>query len=233
MKFVQVTRREGLTKYVIPISRLFMLHQCVSNGQDHMHKSRKVTVDAVEGGIKGTLKVGTLVKQEDFSQNYAHDHNEETCSEWFNKVGTTVYPVVVNFAVRDGKGGGLNEQHVRVYLSDHLKHSNKFVQMASEDCLEYFKGVMAEKGVVLTAVDTWSDGCAAQFKCRNQMKWLVDVRKRMGLEMVRHNFFSSCHGKGPCDAAGAVVKTLLRTAELGGIYLSRPKDGPFASICPF
>jgi hypothetical protein len=57
-----------------------------------------------------------------------------------------------------------------------------------------------------------SDGCAAQLKCRWQIEWLLNH----GIEGVRiiHNFFQSCHGKGPSDSEGAAVKNHARHQEM-------------------
>jgi hypothetical protein len=55
------------------------------------------------------------------------------------------------------------------------------------------------------------------------MKWVVDVvsveamKERWGLEVVRHIIRL-------CDAAGTVVKGLLRAAKLKGKYLSTSED---------
>lgn len=63
-----------------------------------------------------------------------------------------------------------------------------------------------------TVVHLWSDGCAAQLKCRWQIEWLLNH----GIEGVRiiHNFFQSCHGKGPSDSEGAAVKNHARHQEM-------------------
>ena len=51
----------------------------------------------------------------------------------------------------------------------------------------------------------------AQFKSKDECWFLLQL-KRKGFE-VTHNFFQSCHGKGPSDSEGAMVKTGLRAAE--------------------
>ena len=59
---------------------------------------------------------------------------------------------------------------------------------------------------------TRSDGCAGQFKQKAECWFLIKL-KNAGLE-VSHHFFQSCHGKGPSDSEGAVIKCGLRAAEL-------------------
>lgn len=60
---------------------------------------------------------------------------------------------------------------------------------------------------------TRSDGCAGQFKQKAECWFLIELKKNAGLE-VSHHFFQSCHGKGPSDSEGAVIKCGLRAAEL-------------------
>ena len=92
----------------------------------------------------------------------------------------------------------------------------------------------------LKHVHVWSDGCGGQFKNRNQVFWLTqfmgsingleaasdgdEERARTGRVRVVHHFFQSCHGKGPSDSEGAVVKSSLRDAELKHHkYVSQPQ----------
>jgi hypothetical protein len=63
-----------------------------------------------------------------------------------------------------------------------------------------------------------SDGCAGQFKQKGEA-WFLNTLKRRGLH-VAHHFFQSCHGKGPSDSEGAVVKCGLRAAEINGHHIT-------------
>ena len=77
-----------------------------------------------------------------------------------------------------------------------------------------------DEGQTLKNVHMWSDGCAAQFKNKNQFYWLTTGAQKYGIRLA-HHFFQSCHGKGPSDSEGAVAKSALRHAELvQGIYVS-------------
>ena len=68
--------------------------------------------------------------------------------------------------------------------------------------------IAAERGAdsSIKYVHIWSDGCAGQLKNKHQLFWLTDHQDYK----VCHNFFQSCHGKGPSDSEGAVVKSYLR-----------------------
>ena len=53
------------------------------------------------------------------------------------------------------------------------------------------------------------------------MFWLVDSKELR----LTHHFFQSCHGKGPSDSEGAVVKSGLRAAEfIHGEYLAGTEE---------
>ena len=83
-----------------------------------------------------------------------------------------------------------------------------------------------------------SDGCAAQFKQKNEALWLAKWFQADRIH-VTHSFFQvrgqasilipshtnltiaqSCHGKGPSDSEGAAVKCALRRVELCGEYFA-------------
>jgi hypothetical protein len=67
------------------------------------------------------------------------------------------------------------------------------------------------KNPQLSHVHIWSDGCGDQLKNRWQAYFIC----AHGCPAVRfsHNFFQSCHGKGPSDSEGAVIKVFLRRME--------------------
>lgn len=100
------------------------------------------------------------------------------------------------------------------------------MQKTLEELLAHFGAIMHQGGSDLKHLHIWSDGCGGQFKNRYQLLWLTEMVSRtnlmtagvdpvpLQLESVRHSFFASCHGKGPCDALGATCKTLLRNAEV-------------------
>jgi hypothetical protein len=105
-----------------------------------------------------------------------------------------------------------------------------------KDCLP------TQAPVTLDAEHIWSDGCAAQFKNKDQFHWLTlgatfgapppaeaaptatPATRVYGPLRLAHHFFQSCHGKGPSDSEGAAVKCALRRYELLGHYLATTDD---------
>ena len=83
-----------------------------------------------------------------------------------------------------------------------LNHSNSMVQHISSIIVKKAQEVNKS----LTSAH-WSDGCGEQLKNRNQLYWITVAKFPI---KVAHNFFQSCHSKGPSDSEGAVVKSFLR-----------------------
>jgi hypothetical protein len=100
------------------------------------------------------------------------------------------------------------------FVSPDRKHSHQFVRHCNDILIKKWKA----KNPQLKAVHIWSDGCKGQFKQKKQWHWLTEAAEAQGIR-ITHNFFQSCHGKGPADGEGAVYKSGLRQAELFGEYM--------------
>ena len=88
-------------------------------------------------------------------------------------------------------------------MSSDLNHSNNMVQHILNDTIKREK----DSNPRINIAHIWSDGCAGQLKNKHQLHWLTC---KVGGVKISHNFFQSCHGKGPSDSEGAVVKSFLR-----------------------
>ena len=159
----------------------------------------------------------------DFAMNYGHAHQDAVQSEHWSKHQSTVVPVAIWYRDKDGN----LVMEAIIFLSEDTKHSNKFVQYVLEKVIKAYQeklwGDNDERE--LKRVHVWSDGCAGQFKNRNQLYWLVRIINSLSFKTaavsgpyVTHNFFASCHGKGPSDALAAIIKTALSRAEKFGTY---------------
>jgi len=158
----------------------------------------------------------------DFAMNYGHAHQDAVQSEHWSKHQSTVAPVAIWYRDKDGN----LVMEAIIFISEDTKHSNKFVQYVLEKVIKSYQeklwGECNERE--LKRVHVWSDGCAGQFKNRNQLYWLVRIINSLSFKAavsgpyVSHNFFASCHGKGPSDALAAIIKTALSRAEKFGTY---------------
>ena len=79
-----------------------------------------------------------------------------------------------------------------------MNHSNAFVQFTLEELVKQYGDEFKKEGRTLEHVFCWSDGCAGQFKNKNQFYWLVNSLSLDGGKSyvrIAHHFFQSCHGK--------------------------------------
>lgn len=170
---------------------------------------------------KDTLGLNDICIVIDFAMNYGHAHQDAIQSEHWSKHQSTIVPVAIWY--RD-KYGNLVMEAI-IFVSEDTKHSNKFVQYVLEKVIKaYQEKLWGDNERELKRVHVWSDGCAGQFKNRNQLYWLVRIINSLSFKAavsgpyVTHNFFASCHGKGPSDALAAIIKTALSRAEKFGNY---------------
>ena len=171
------------------------------------------------------LVPGVLLILADYSMNYGHEHQDAEQQEWWSAWQSTLLPVIVYY--KDEHGVVWAESFC--FLSEDLNHSNGFWQHAAEKILDHYTGKMQAMGTPLTDILVWSDGCAGQFKQKGEGYWLIRLALKRGLRAT-HSFFASCHGKGPGDSEGAVVKVALRRAELMLVYFSQTIDA-FEYLC--
>ena len=69
--------------------------------------------------------------------------------------------------------------------------------------------LLSSKGYIFSRLIQWTDGCAAQYKCKHAFKDLTTMNISNTME---RNFFGSRHGKNACDGEGAVIKRKVTQA---------------------
>ena len=186
----QVTKTAALRDFIQLYAqqcRLFFQHREVAHWQAQQYDK------CIDGLPQNHIAI--LI---DYSMNFSHIHLEEVAGEHWAHAQTTLVPVVVYKNIN-----GKVEAHSRIYMSNDLNHSNKMVQFILEDTTKKEQTLNPD----LAKLHIWSDGCGGQLKNRYQCYWLT---YKLGNVRVRHNFFQSCHGKGPSDSEGAVVRSYLR-----------------------
>lgn len=224
-RHVKATRAQ-MWKYASRKMAFFIHHKYIARQQSQANK--KCIQD---------LRPGHAVIQLDFNMNYGFGYLMEAPQQFFIQTQMTILPVVGWMLGRDGKKTCIINY---IYISGDTNHSNNFVQYVINDVIQRLASQMESWGVALTHLHIWSDGCAGQFKNRYQMKYIIDCVMKTSLktdgdstirlQQISHNFFASCHGKGPCDSAGAVVKALLRSAMKKGVVI-RNTDEAFDYLC--
>jgi hypothetical protein len=102
-------------------------------------------------------------------------------------------------------------------VSDDLKHDAVFVFHALRE--KVLKN-LADRGINVDALHVWSDGCSAQFKCKNTF-----LKISSAMIPITWNYHPTGHGKDECDAEGGRLKHALTACIVqGDIEFSRAKE---------
>ena len=154
----------------------------------------------------------SVVVHMDFSENYATFYQQEISSAHWMKNLVTVHPIVAFYSCRECGNAARTVMDVLVFLSDDNNHDHHAVQTFVETTVRFLK---EDRHVQFDYLYEFTDGCSSQYKSRGPF---VDISfGTSDFEIKRERFFfGSCHGKGPCDGAGGIVKTAARMAVIRG-----------------
>ena len=101
------------------------------------------------------------------------------------------------------------EKYIYCVISDDTKHDVALVYEVEKPILADWKC----KLLGLSTVIFFTDGCAGQYKNRKNVYNLCEDNSNFGLN-ARWVFFTTCHGKQPCDGTGGTVMWLVSNASL-------------------
>lgn len=182
----------------------FLRHHFTSLHQGNSWKQMKSQVDHTMAVI-----------QCDFAENYTSTYNMEVSRAFYNQQQTTIHPFVVTLMNKDG-----NIENVSyVVISDELAHNSSTYYVFQRHVIDEIKKEYPQ----IQSVNYWSDGAGSQYKNFKNMSNLKHHKLDHGIN-ANHHFFASCHGKGPCDAVGGVVKSCVRRAAQGGKIIQEPRE---------
>ena len=142
-----------------------------------------------------------VVSVMDFAENYRCLLQDEIQSAHWSYAQVTIHPVVNYYRCHDCSKVVTD---VVAIISDDNKHDTSAVQAFYKKTHEH----LSSKGYVFSRSVQWTDGCGAQYKCKDAFHDLTTVP---GLRMER-NFFGSRHGKNACDGESAVIKRTVTQA---------------------
>ena len=153
-----------------------------------------------------------VVLHMDFSENYSTFYQQEVSSAHWVKNLVTVHPTVAFYTCPECGDAAHPVMDTLVFLSEDHNHDHHAVQTFVEETIRFLK---EERHVDFNHLYEFTDGCSSQYKSRGPF---VDISFGMtdfGIQRQRY-YFGSCHGKGPCDGAGGVVKTAARRGVIRG-----------------
>lgn len=153
---------------------------------------------------KENLEDNSIIFLGDFAENFSFVIQDEIQSHHWSKQQATLHPVVIYY-----KDDNILKHQSFCFISDDLSHDTSMVYSIQKTFTKYLK--MQFRNV--TKVEYFSDGCAAQYKNKNNFKNLCMHKHDFGLE-AEWNFFATAHGKSPCDGIGGLVKRVTAVESL-------------------
>lgn len=158
------------------------------------------------------VPANSVIMHLDFSENYSTFYQQEISSAHWMKNLVTVHPIVVFYNCSECGESALPVMDVLVFLSDDTTHDHHAVQTFMQETVRFLK---EDREVQFQSIYEFTDGCSSQYKSRGPLADISFGVTDFATRRERH-FFGSCHGKGPCDGAGGVVKTAARMAVIRG-----------------
>ena len=166
---------------------------------------------------------GTMITIMDFSENYTCVAQEEVQSARWFQPQVTLFPAVCMYKC-PATGEVIREAiHIISADKDHDNHAVAHFSKIIHDHITVTRKIKIEREIQFT------DGCAAQFKSKNTLADISFSAQDFNFPVTR-NFFESCHGKGPSDGEGGVVKSYMtRKVKSGGAIVRNAEE--FYEVC--
>lgn len=151
----------------------------------------------------------------DFSENYSFViQNEIQGFHWANSQ-CTIHPFAIYYKNQNNE----LEFTSLIMIAEFLKHDHFVVRLFIEKCVTFIKNKLDKIGKIYF----FSDGSGSQYKNRMTFFNLCNMQKEFNVDAEWH-FFATCHGKGPCDALGGVLKRNAAKASLQGADITSARQ---------
>ena len=153
--------------------------------------------------LKSEIDSSTVLFLADFAENYQFVIQDEVQRFHWNNSQCTLHLVATYYQEKDEM-----KNISYCVISDNTKHDVALVY-------EVQKAILADLKCKLPGLSTiiyFTDGCAGQYKNRNNFYNLFQHKSDFGLN-ARSVFFATSHGKQLCDRIGGTVKRLVSNAS--------------------
>ena len=147
------------------------------------------------------LQEGEALVLFDFAENFGHVHQDEPQSVYYQKPQTTIHPVFIYYCV----DGEIRTQAFCA-VSDDCQHDVVFVMMLIAKVIRRLRYLNSR----VSKVHYLTDGARSQYKNKYILFFLTIHHMLFDGIRAEWHFHATCHGKSPCDGAGATFKRLLR-----------------------
>lgn len=165
--------------------------------------------------LKNNLKPTECIVICDFSENYSFVVQDAVQGFHWANAQCTVHPFAIYY--RD------ESQELKftsfIAIAESTKHNHVAVRLFLVNCVDFLKTKLAE----LEKIHFFSDGSGSQYKNKMTAFNLCQMEKDFCLK-AEWNFFATCHGKGPCDALGGVLKRNAARASLQGHLITTAQE---------
>ena len=160
--------------------------------------------------LNKNVPLDCVVITADFAENYTCFQQNEIQGAHWAKDSVTVHPTVVRYNCAECPGEVVEE--VVDVVSDDLQHDTHSVH---EFLNTVFKHLSNERQLNINKAYVFTDGCAAQYKCKTAFLDTSMSFDDFGFEMER-GYYGSRHGKNRCDGEGGVIKSRVARAVTNG-----------------
>ena len=171
--------------------------------------------------MKVSLTDNDLMVQADFAESYKNDLQDAIQNTYFGNQGFSIFTAccyfkVTNNNVIDGKNTNSNA----IVVTERPDHD----RAASMSCLEKVVAEIKSKhGKFYENLYVWSDGMGTQFRSRFVFKLLAGTILQNKSLMWLYNELH--HGKGPMDAVGKTVKSVVfRKVKFGQVVINSSQE---------
>ncbi|KAK2711266.1 hypothetical protein QYM36_012450 [Artemia franciscana] len=201
-QWVNTDRTEMVKQSISVEGFISLLSKSVENLIPHSYitKSQSKTFKK----LKEDPPLNTAIVVMDFIENYSYTIQNEIQSYTWNRGGCKIHPVGL-YLKKDDKI--LISNHC--FISDDLQHDTCLVNYVQKEISKWLK----ENHPKIKQVHYFTDGCAGQYKNRNNFKNLTNHHEDFGRK-AEHSFFATSHGKSICDGLEGTVKRILKKASL-------------------
>lgn len=164
---------------------------------------------------KEDLKKNEIIMICDFSENYSFVVQDAVQGFHWANAQCTIHPTAMYY--RDDR----NEIQFTslVAIAESLKHNHTSVRLFIKDSIQFVKRKLPST----TKIIFFSDGAGGQYKNRMTFYNICKMKAEFNID-AEWNFFATCHGKGPCDALGGVLKRNAAKASLQNKSITNAKQ---------
>ncbi|CAG2251287.1 unnamed protein product [Mytilus edulis] len=170
------------------------------------------------------LPENECVTVHDFSENYRCTERIEIQSSYFQRTEVSIHVTLIyRRAVLEIDGASSTPDDPNIIcehfyvISPDGKHDQYFTRHVQNLVSEYLK----EINYRVDTMHEFCEGCQSQYKSRHCIGTLVESVAEFGYKKIIRNYFESCHGKGPQDAAGGLLKNQADIAVIRGQFQIR------------